>query len=150
MLRVPKIASKPNEVSVTLSFNNFCNSFGALKSKMTVFSSKMAAATRGTMEKKKKKTLQNFSDFTTKKPLPRFQYHFAPSPPSHSAECQVSSWTQFNFFFLFSFDFHVDVISKLCLSGSHCLCLTGRPNVLAFSGKKKKKKNHGHGHWLSC
>lgn len=97
---------------------------------------------------KKKK---NFSDFTastpTKKPLPCFQSISLPrSPPSLSAECQVSLGLNLSFFFLGGgglFDFHVDVISELCLWLS-LFVFNWLTQCVGFS------TNHGHSHWLSC
>lgn len=102
---------------------------------------KMAAAARG-----RTKLLGLLTASTpTKKPLPCFQSVSLPHPPSLSAECQVSLGLFFCLFrFVFIVSFSCRCYFKSCVSGSHCLCLTGRPDVLAFS------KNHGHGHWLSC
>lgn len=89
-----------------LSLQQLLQPFGALQSKMTVFCSKMAAAARG-----KTKRLGLHGVDSDKEATALFSVHFAPSPLPLSRMTSIS-WT---FFFVTLFDFHVDVISKLCL-----------------------------------
>lgn len=115
MLRVPKYP--PSQMKCP--FLSLRQLFGALRQ---YFCSKMG---------------ENFSDFTAsnpdekkkkKKPLPLFQS--ISLPLSFSAECQVS--LGLFFFCLIS----MSMLFQSCVSGSHCLCLTGRLS-----------KNHGHTCW---
>lgn len=122
MLRVPKISSKPNEVSVSLSSTTSGGLFGALQSKMTVFCSKMAAATRG-----KKNLLGLYGINSDKEATALFSVHFAPSPPPSQQNVKYLLDSKF-FFFFYSYRCYFKVLS-LALT---CLCLTGRLNVLAF------------------
>lgn len=105
MLRVPKISSKPNEVSVPLSLQPLLQLFGSTPIQNDSILFKDGRRLRGV--KTKRLGLYGVSSDEE-----------APPPSSSlSAECQSISWTQS---FMFSprlsfFDFHVDVISKLCL-----------------------------------
>jgi len=116
------------------SLQQLLHLFGVLQSKMTVFCSKMAAAARG-----KTKLLGLYGIDSDEEATALFSVHFALCPLSFSAECQVSLGLKV---FLLMFDFHVDVLSKLCLWLS----------VFVFDRSTQRvgfSKNHGHSHWLS-
>lgn len=110
-----------------LSLQQLLQLFGALQSKMTVFFAQEWLLPRGGE--------QNFSDYfgvnSDKEATALFSVHFAPSPPSLSAECQVSLGLRLIFFFYYCLIF-MSMLFQSRVSGSHCLCLTGRLNVLAF------------------
>lgn len=146
MLRVPKIILQAKWSVCYSLFKQLLQLFGALQSKMTVFySTKTSAAS--IWGEKKQNFLWLYSGDPDQDATALFSVHFVLSPPSPSAECQLSPGLKFfSFFFFFNFNCLIFMLMlfQSCVSGSHCLCLTGRLNVLAFS------KNHGHGRWLSC
>lgn len=125
-----------------LSLQQLLQLFGALRSKMTVFFIR-----KWPLPAWGETNLLGLYDVNSdEEATAPFSVHFAPCPPSPSAECQVSLGLCFFSFLLF--DFHVDVISS-CVSGSHCLCLTGRLNVFLKTTdtatgchvEKRKKKS---------
>lgn len=142
MLRVPKISSKPNEVSVSLSSTTSATLWSTPIQNDSVFHPKMASACEG--GNKSPRTLRR--QLWRRSHCPVFSPFRSLSPLPLSRMSSISR-TQFFFSFLL-FDFHVDVISS-CVSGSHCLCLTGRLNVFLKTTdtatgchvEKRKKKS---------
>lgn len=129
-----------------LSLQRLLQLSAALRSKMTVFPSNMAAAARG-----RAKLLGLYGIVSDKEATALFSVHFAPSPPSLSAKCRVSLGLKVWGGFFVVFLIFMSMLFQSCVSGSHCLCLTGRLNVLAFlktadaatgrhAEKRKKKK----------
>ena len=126
-----------------LSLQQRLRLFGALRSKMTVFffvvvfffSKMAAAAARGRTE-----LLGLFcgADSDRRSHCPVFSPFRSLLPPHHhhhhplSAECQVSLGLKCFFFPPLYCLILMSMLFQSCVSGSHCLCLTGRRNVLAF------------------
>lgn len=123
---------------------------GALRSKMTAFCSRTAAAAaRG-----RTKLLRLYGVCPDKEAAALYSVHLASSPASLFAAFQVSlglkvlffSLLSHFFFFFFNgimIDFHVDVISKLCLWLSQFVFDWSAQHVGSFSG------GHGRSRWLS-
>lgn len=134
MLRVPKISSKPNEVFVSLSSTNFCISL------VTPIQNDSILFTNGREEGTK--LLGLYGVCSDKEATALFSVRLAPSLPPPSLQ-NLKNLLDSKFCFFLMIDFHVDVISKLCLWLSLFVFDWSTQHV-GFS------KDHGRSHWLSC
>lgn len=122
MLRVPKISSKPNEVSFLSLQQLFCNSSEHSNPNDSILFYREE-------KKKKKKTSRTLRRWLRQRShCPVFSpfRSLAPLPSQQNVKYLLDS----NFFFFHCF--FMSMFFQSCVSGSHCLCLTGRLNVLAF------------------
>lgn len=120
MLRVPKISSKPNEVSVFLS-----STTPAILWSTPIQNDSIFVQTRLLPARTKTKLLGLYgvkSDEEATAPFSLFR-SLSPLPLSRMSSI---SWTQRFFFYCL---ISMSMLFQSCVPGSHRLCLTGRLNV---------------------